>query len=367
MFSLLVTDKYSNEPLIEKGLHFCLFLAAVTLFGFFTINTLAQSTQGDVKIGLLVRDKNDISLINIARLAIELTNKNEGYKGKPFELVIRSCDGPWGVGSKMAVDLIHEENALLVVAALDGRNAHLAEQVAAKSHVVLLDALASDPTLSRAYVPWYYRMVPDDKQQSEALMEEIYLHKKATRVVMVSLDNYDGKIAATTFSDLIKSKGLPAPQLLIGADVKQLSEKIAKGPWDAIIFAGTSTDDHILIDLIASAGKTPVFAFQNLCNFLPVTYPELGRVLYPKASGFNQTSWTDFEKRYIEKYNAIPSRSMAYVYDAIMLAIEAVRKFGPDSQAIKTGFKSVKFQGITGSVVFGSLGNREMQLIVTSQ
>ena len=35
---------------------------------------------------------------------------------------------------------------------------------------------------------------------------------------------------------------------------------------------------------------------------------------------------------------------MAYLYDAMLLAIESVRKFGPDSQAIKTGFKSIKFQ-----------------------
>ena len=179
MFSQRVTDKYSNEPLIEKGLHFCLFLIVVTLFGFFANNSLAQSAQGDIKIGLLVRDKNDISLINTAKLAMELANSQGGYKGRSIGLEFRSCDGPWGVGSKMAVDLIHEENVLLVVAAVDGRNAHLAEQVAAKSHVVLVDALASDPTLSRAYVPWYYRMVPDDKQQAEALMEEIYLQEES--------------------------------------------------------------------------------------------------------------------------------------------------------------------------------------------
>ncbi len=367
MFSQLVKDKYSNDPLIEKGLRFCLFLATVTLLGFFNYNSLAQSTQVDIKIGLLVRDKNDISIINTAKLAIEAANAQGGYKGRLFKLEYRSCDGPWGVGSKQAVDLMQDENALLVVAALDGRNAHLAEQVAAKSHVVLLDALASDPTLSRAYVPWYYRMVPDDMQQAETLMEEIYLRKKASRVAMVALDNYDGKVAATTFSDLVKSRGLPAPQLFNGTDDKELSEKIAKGPWDAIIFAGTSANELLLNDLIASAGNTPIFAFQNLYNFIHVTYPELGRVRYPVISGFKQASWTDFEKRYKEKYNAIPSPSMAYVYDATMLAIEAVRRLGPDSQAIKAGFNSLKYHGITGPVLFDKLGNREMELVITFQ
>ncbi|MDZ7606651.1 MAG: ABC transporter substrate-binding protein [Cyclobacteriaceae bacterium] len=361
MLSQLVTDKYSDEPLVKKGLYIFLILAAFTLSGFFVTISLAQSTQGDIKIGLLVRDKKDISLINTAKLAMESANSQGGYKGRSIGLEFRSCDGPWGVGSKMAVDLIHSENVLLVVAALDGRNAHLAEQVAAKSHIVLLDALASDPTLSRAYVPWYYRMVPDDKQQAETLMEEIYLRKRATRVAMVSLDNYDGKMAATTFFYLVKARGLPEPQLLSGTDDKQLTEKIAKGSWDAILIAGTSAKDPLLNDLIASAGNTPIFAFQNIYNFLQVTHPALERVLCPRVTGFKQASWADFEKRYKEKYNESPSPSMAYVYDAIMLAIEAVRKFGPDSQVIKEGFKSLKYQGITGPVVFGSLGNREME------
>ena len=42
----------------------------------------------------------------------------------------------------------------------DGRNAHLVEQVATKSQVVFLSAWASDPTLSQAFVPWFFSCVP---------------------------------------------------------------------------------------------------------------------------------------------------------------------------------------------------------------
>ena len=74
--------------------------------------------------------------------------------------------------------MIYEDHVSLIVTALDGRNAHLAEQVTAKSHVVMLSTQSSDPTLSRAYVPWYFRMVPDDLQQSEIFVKEIYVKRK---------------------------------------------------------------------------------------------------------------------------------------------------------------------------------------------
>jgi ABC-type branched-subunit amino acid transport system substrate-binding protein len=53
---------------------------------------------------------------------------------------------------------------------------------------------------------------------------------------------------------------------------------------------------------------------------------------------------------------------MAYVYDGMMLACEAVQKLGPETEAIKKGFKDLKYTGITGKVEFGKLGNREMTL-----
>ena len=344
------------------------FLRIIFLIALFviTINiTEAQTNQGDtIKIGLLIRDKKDAMLLNTARLAIEFANKSGGYKGKPFNLEFRSCDGPWGVGSKQAVDLFQEAKVSLVVAAVDGRNAHLAEQVSAKSHAVLVDALASDPTLSRAYVPWYYRMVPDDKQQAEVLLEEIYLRKKATRVAMIALDNYDGKMAANTFSEQVRAKGLPAPQLLLSLNEQQLLEKVKNISWDAIILAGTSANYHLLNDLITTTGNTSIFAFHNIYNFWEANETSLEKILYPRTSGFRKDAWMELQKKYLDKYKTIPSPSMAYLYDAILLAVESIRKFGPDSQAIKTGFKSLKYQGITGQVVFSSLGNREADFIL---
>ena len=119
-------------------------LAIVLLLSISFLKPIASFSQSTIKIGFLIRDKSDLAVRQAAQEAIEEANSNGGHKGQPFELVTRSCDGPWGMTSKQAVALIYEDQVSILVTALDGRNAHLAEQVAAKSHVVILSTLSSD-------------------------------------------------------------------------------------------------------------------------------------------------------------------------------------------------------------------------------
>ncbi len=59
-----------------------------------------------VKIGLLVQDSSYTSTIRGAGMAVNIANEKGGLNGRPFRLVVRSMEGPWGTGSKQAVDLI---------------------------------------------------------------------------------------------------------------------------------------------------------------------------------------------------------------------------------------------------------------------
>ncbi len=119
-----------------------------------------------IKIGLLIQDSSWTSAVHGAELAISKTNDNGGLNGRKFQLVVRSMEGPWGTGSKQAVDLIFEEKVWALIGLHDGRNAHLVEQAATKSQVVFLSAWSGDPTLSQAFVPWFFNCVPNDNQQA---------------------------------------------------------------------------------------------------------------------------------------------------------------------------------------------------------
>src|SRR5512139_444498 len=69
------------------------------------------NTKNPIKIGLLIQNKNSVAAKNGAELAI--INANSGSdKGIKFELVVRSMEGPWGTGSKQAVDLVFDEEVV---------------------------------------------------------------------------------------------------------------------------------------------------------------------------------------------------------------------------------------------------------------
>ena len=131
-----------------------------------------------IKIGLLIQDSSYTSALNGAELAVRIANSKGGMNGRNFQLVTRSMEGPWGNGSKQAVNLIFEEKVWALMGSHDGRNAHLVEQAATKSTVVFVSAWSGDPTLSQAFVPWFFNCVPNDNQQAASLLNEIYEIRK---------------------------------------------------------------------------------------------------------------------------------------------------------------------------------------------
>jgi ABC-type branched-subunit amino acid transport system substrate-binding protein len=65
-----------------------------------------------------------------------------------------------------------------------------------------------------------------------------------------------------------------------------------------------------------------------------------------------------FDEGYKKEYGREPDPVLAFVYDGILFAVNAVRTYGGDPEVLRKNFKSVKFSGITGEVKFGNLGNR---------
>lgn len=141
--------------------------------------------NSSLNIGLLLPDKKTLAAKHGAELAVSIANNMGGFAGHPFHLVVRTTDGLWGAGSNESVSLVFEDQVLAYMGSLDGRNAHLAEQVATKTRVAFISTWATDMTLSYAFVPWFFRCVPDDKQQAISLIREIYLKQKLKNIALI--------------------------------------------------------------------------------------------------------------------------------------------------------------------------------------
>lgn len=327
------------------------------------IPVIADTT---IKIGLLIQDNNSLAARYGAELAIRKANEAGAFKGRKFRLVTRSMEGPWGTGSKQAVDLIDKENVCALLGSHDGRNAHLVEQVSAKERIVFLSAWASDPTLAQAFVPWYFSCVPNDLQQADALIKEIYDLRKLIRIATISDNGYDSKLAVINLAKRIKIAGKKEPEQYFYdnplQDFNGILDKINKSMIDGIILFGKPSASMRFINQMEKRKmKQRVFGAISLLDENESSMQEQEE--YKNMILFVSGNWTGpkgmaFRKEYQRLYGNVPGAVAAYSFDGMSLLIEAVRKSGPDREEIQKALTKIRFEGVTGSIQFDERGKR---------
>lgn len=319
-----------------------------------------------IKIGLLIPDNNSIAAKHGAEMAIRKANENGGFDGKPFQLVIRSMEGPWGTGSKQAVDLIFEENVCAIMGSPDGRNGHLVEQVTTKARIVFLSTWASDPTLAQAFVPWYFTCIPNDLQQADAFIEEIYNKKRLTRVATVSDKGYDSKLAVESLLKKTKLAGKADPLQLFydspDKDFIDLLDKIKKAEISAIVLFGNPSSSLRLIRQLRQRKMN-----QSVFGALSILYEDelsgqdlkdYENVVLVSSENRTGSKGIAFREDYKKTYGKIPGAIATYSFDGMSLLLEAIRIAGPDRDEIQQSLKKIHFEGVTGSIQFDDKGKR---------
>lgn len=322
--------------------------------------------ENKIKIGLLTTDNKSIEARQGAELAIIKANEQGGVKGLPIELINRSMEGPWGTGSKQAVNLIFDDNVWAIMGSHDGRNAHLVEQVTTKARVVFLSAWASDPTLSQAFVPWFFSCVPNDLQQASSLIDEIYGKRKLTEIVLVADTGYDSKFALNSFLKMAKLAGKPDPLQFFynnsSIDFAGLIDQINKAGVKGIVLLGQPAASLRIIEQIRNI-KTDKQIFgslsvlgerdltdQSLKNYEGVALISPGDLFLSNGSGFSQ--------EYKKIYGSFPGAAAAFSFDGMNLLIEAIRSAYPDREKVQKSLALIHYQGVTGLIQFDEKGNR---------
>lgn len=321
---------------------------------------------GTIKIGMLIKDARSFDARNGAELAISIANKKEGLDELNFNLEVRSMEGPWGTGSKEVVNLVFKDKVWAILGSHDGRNAHLVEQVIAKTQIVFLSAWASDPTLSQAFVPWYFNCVPNDLQQADALIGEIYGKRKIAKIAIVSGRDYDSKMALESFLKRWKITGKADPiQLLYNnpdKDLNTLINKLIKADVNGVLLFGQPAAslkfinqmrqknmDQPVFGTLAFLGETK-FSEDDLASFEDLTFVSSVNWLGPDA--------IDFKKSFQRKYSKDPTEIAAYAFDGMNLIIEAIRSSEYDRDKVQEAMSKSNYKGVTGTIQFDKRGNR---------
>ena len=319
-----------------------------------------------VKIGLLIPDNKSLAACRGAEMAIRQANENGGFNGKPFKLVMRSMEGPWGNGSKQAVNLIFEEKVCAIMGSHDGRNAHLVEQVTTKARIVFLSAWAGDPTLSQAFVPWYFTCVPNDLQQADALIEEIYNIRKFTRIAAVADSDYDSKLALTSFLKRTRIAGKADPLQFFydnsDHDFNKIIDQIDRADAEGIILFGRPPASQKLIQQLRQRKMNQsLFGSLSLLDDDKLSDHDLKyyeNVTLVSSGNFSGSKNLDFRHEFKRSYGIFPGFVAAYSFDGMSLLIEAIRIAGTDHDKIQKTLAKIHLEGVTGTIQFDDKGKR---------
>ncbi len=330
-------------------------------------HSVSLPTATPIKIGLVIPEPDALAAKHGAELAIREANGKGGYEGRPFQLIMRSTEGPWGTGSKVSVNLVFDEEVVVIMGSLDGRNAHLVEQVATKTRIVLLSAWATDMTLSQAFVPWYFRCVPNDEQQAASLIQEIYIKRKLINVAIIGTDDYDSRIAVRSFIKTADSMNIAAPRQFLyqssARDFQMVLQEIDQYDIEAIVLFGKASLASDILPMLQQQNKDlMIFGSLSIMENQRASSPDWnmleGMNLVTSGHWFTEKGIA-FQKAFQEAYGYQPGAAAAYAYDGISLIIDVIKKHGPDRNKMIDVFAETNYKtGVTGEIRFDSFGNR---------
>lgn len=349
-----------------------IFLTAIIHIAVAPCSVTAKQYVDDhtIRIGLMVSkdpgtDPLSREAIDAASLAIDEINKGGGLGGRSAELIVRSSDGDWGSGSIKSVELIYDEEVHAIVGSLEGRDAHLVEMAIAKAHVIYLETRAADPTLSEANLPWFFRIVPSDKQQAQKLASEIYENSQVSNLMIIHSDSYDDQMAANTFLRHVRDNHLPVPVItqftVRSPDYRQLIESLKKTASDAILVFG---DTEFLIGLSSEMKQTgihlPLFTNHSILH-APQLLPYLrnsGDMTFICPSGWQSDGAKSFRDNFYNTFGYQPGAIGAYTYDGIHVIARAIgRDFAIGDEFTKRMANTDYNRGVTGHIRFLETGD----------
>ena len=336
------------------------------LFLFAMLPASSQNVRSPLNIGFLIPSEKSDEAVNGAILAASVINGKGGIKGRPLEIIVRSMEGPWGMGSKQAVNAIFEDNVAAVIGFTDGRNGHLVEQACTKTGVLFISCLASDPTLAQAFVPWFFNCVPDDQQQAIMLNEDIFIKNRFTRVAVIAAKDYDSQSSLKYF-DRIYNRDYKSESIKISFHNIEDKETFFSNlktfkPQCILILCSSSKEASLIAELKNRDIKLPLYG--NL--YLAVGNPDLSTIFRDSGIRLRIPYFERFEKEYLwffnefkKKYNSSPGIAAELSYDAVSLLAEALKTSGYDREALQNYLLKTDYKGVTGYIGFDERGRRK--------
>ena len=299
-----------------------------------------------------------------SQVAVDEANEQGGYRGIPFELVIRNDTGLWGASANEVVAFSYEDSCWAVIGTVDGANTHIAIRVALKTELPMMNVGDTDPTLVETKIPWVFRNIADDRQMAYTLAYYVYKEMNHQRVAILRADNRYGRFGVGEFRSSSERLGLPAPIEInyevaynhVNPDFAVQLERLERVAPDAVILWADAEPAGRLLKRMREAGlDMPVYACDRVvhADFLGLAGEAADGVVaaYPYDPEADIPELKAFKSTYRQRFGNEPTVYATHAYDGAWMVIEAIREAGLNRYRIRDALAAIeKYQCITGEI-----------------
>ena len=203
-------------------------------------------------------------------LAIEQANSKGGYQGIPFRLMIHNDVGLWGAAANEIVKM-DDEKVWAWLGTIDDINSHVGIRATLKLEISNVNTGDPDPTFTETGIPWVIRIIPDDRQSSYALVNQIFIKDGHKRLAIIRVNNRYGRVGILHLNRSASRIGFPIimeERFDDGeTDFASQLDRIKKTSPDAVVIWGNAKESALILKQLRAMGmKQPVYGSDRMVN-----------------------------------------------------------------------------------------------------
>ncbi len=270
--------------------------------------------------------------------AIAEANRAGGYKGLPFRLVPGWAADPWRAGALHLTKMAFRDRVWAIIPAANGDAVHLAEQVAVKALLTVVNPVATDRSIHDAGVPWMFSCVQGDNAIAPVLADAV----KGTPVTIVSSTEHDARVLLDHLKPLVKI----SEQVEFAPGHAGEAARAAASGAEAVIVVANAKDSARAVEALRGAGYR-------------------GRILGGPAMGRAEFGAAGAEYPVLSAQTGFADYAAACAYDSVNILVAAVRKGGLNRERVRLAVRSLSpYDGASGRIEWDEFGqnNRPVRL-----
>lgn len=296
----------------------------------------------------------DLDLWRAAVLAVEELNEASAVR-PPLQLSPIWSPNPWEGGISDLAKKLFGGPSLAVLTGITGDAVHLAEQIATKARVPVLNGGSSDETAHRASVPWLFSCLPGESAQVPLLADHLQRLAGERPFLLLTSTSHDSRVFTDVLRRLLSHRGLsPRLHLQTDAGAKALPEALEGFDFHeiaAVILVGEPVFSARIYQRLREVFSGPVLGSSAFGRraFLETWERSPGPVYFPYPA--DPQGVECFSVKFFTRFQRRGDFAAASTYDAVHLLAAALRISGPNRARLLDALRAVvPWEGCAGVV-----------------